>query len=57
MDRDVRTPAQEWATAVRAIADDTEQFASGHTQLLKETKATVEKYATEELVKDVPTGK
>lgn len=52
----VQDTAQQWTEEVKGVTDAIGQFASDQDNLLKKTWCTVEKYASGDLKKDIPTG-
>ena len=48
--------AQEWTEEVKVVADSIDQFSSGQDKELKNMQLTLDKYVSEELKKDIPTG-
>ncbi len=48
--------AREWKMELQDLSDEVELFASDQDQVLKETRSKVDRYVSEEIRKDIPTG-
>lgn len=57
VDQVVQDTAEQWVEEeVRGVADATTEFASSQGGLLKEVSSIVDKYASDEVKRDIPTG-